>query len=261
MTSNISEWTKQLDPNLISVVLPTYNRSPYLNFCLTYLNESLFKNLEVIIVDDGSSEQEAARNRQIFKQYESCFTKLKYIALPQNSGTVSLPRNIGISHITGGIIAPTDDDCWPTETKFEVLYRALTKNESAVLAFGNRCSIVTGDPSKEKISDSAQFATNKTAVGIDNGQFIYKAQVYEDVNPVLSINACDWSLYSSFAHLGDFAFVDSVVCWYVWHGKNISLTPKSKRVDPLSKLGQYKDFFADNAFTEKVFNVYGSTNT
>lgn len=255
MNSNISEWIKQLDPNLISVVLPTYNRPFYLQTALIKLSTQTYKNIELIVVDDGSTSTEANSNKTLFDMYKNNFVKSVYIKLPVNSGTVSLPRNIGISHISGAMIAPTDDDCWPNPEKFSLLNDAIKNNTNAVLAFGNRQAFDLKTGKFTGTSNSAEFAINKTSVGIDNGQFIYKAQVYEAISPVLSINACDWHLYSSFADLGDFVFVDSVVCVYVWHGQNISLTPKHTRVDPISKLDSYKKFFNNNAFTEKVFHA------
>ena len=259
MTLNISEWIKQLDPSLVSVVLPTFNRSTFLEQSLYYISNSTYTNYEVIVVDDGSTGHFKALNASIVEVYKNMGMNIKLIQLAKNSGTVSLPRNIGISHINGKIISPVDDDCFCRPEKFSLLMAALSADRSAVMAFGDRETAVkslSGKLENFKRSDSSQFVVNKKEVGIDNGQFIYDAGVYEYIAPVISINACDWNLYKTFADCGNFAYVAEVVSTYVWHGQNSSLTPKSKRIDPTKLVGPYKDYFATNQFSEKVFANY-----
>lgn len=259
MTSNISEWIKQLDPTLISIVIPTFNRSTFLEQTLYYISNSTYSNYEVIIVDDGSTGHFKELNVSIVEIYKAIGLRIKLIQLANNSGTVSLPRNIGISHINGKIISPVDDDCFCRPEKFSLLMAALSADRAAIMAFGDRETAVkskSGKLENFKRSDASQFVVNKKEVGIDNGQFIYDASVYEHIAPVISINACDWNLYKAFADCGNFAYVAEVVSTYIWHGGNNSLTPKSHRVDPTKLVGFYKNYFAPNGFSEKVFAHY-----
>ena len=263
MTSSISEWIKSLDPSLISIVLPTFNRSTFLEQSLYYISNSTYPNYEVIIVDDGSTGHFKSLNASIVEVYKAMGMNIKLIQLANNSGTVSLPRNIGISHINGLIISPVDDDCFCRPEKFSLLMAALSADRAAVMAFGDRETAVkspSGKLENFKRSDASQFVVNKKDVGIDNGQFIYDAGVYQYIAPVISINACDWNLYKAFADCGNFAYVAEVVSTYIWHGKNNSLTPKHRRIDPIKLVGAYKNYFAPNGFSEKVFDCYVTNN-
>ncbi len=248
-------WIDLLDPYLISVVIPTYNRPEYLYKCLHHVKNSTYKDLQIIVVDDGSNYKSHQMNKNIYDIYSMGTVDSKYIYLKNNTGSVSLPRNIGISHVAGRTIAPTDDDCYPQPSKFEMLYNGLWNNPNALLSYGGRLEYdvrPNGDVKFRTYANCEHIQNNKTSVGLDNGQFLYKADVYNYINPIISINACDYHLYSSFAQYGDFIFVDEPVCSYLWHGKNNSLTPKPHRVDPTHMIKGYLDCFRDGPFKDKV---------
>ena len=253
-------WAMSLDPKMISCVIPTYNRPKLLEQSLLCIYTQQIPagaefSIEVIVVDDGSSAFEAKLNSEICESYKSLGLNLKYIKLEENSGTVSIPRNIGSSHISGRIIAPVDDDCLCAPFKFDSLYTALSDLHMRYtpLAYGNRAESSYQGGRIKLIKEVKCHDQDFAHWGIDNGQFIYTAMVYEDIDPVLAINACDWELYKQiYRNGGSFVHVDEVVCNYLWHGQNSSLTPKPSRVDPLSKLSSFIKYFKDNAYTDAV---------
>lgn len=252
----LKEWVESLDKDIISVIVPTYNRSHFLGPLLKSLEGCIYSSiLDVVIVDDGSEEYHSGVNAQLFRDYETegNFHSLRYIKLDENSGTVSIPRNIGISHCLGRTIAPTDDDCLPRNKKFAQLYGPLWENNKTLLAFGDREEYqadINGDFNYYRTVNCSKFVLSKEEVGLDNGQFIYKADVYQFAPPQFPINACDWELYSRFAPYGDFSYCGQAVCKYLWHGNNISHTSKSKRVNPLKVLSKYLHYFKEGAFKD-----------
>lgn len=258
---NMKNWVDSLDKDLISIVLPTYNRPASLSRCLAHIKNSIYKNLQIIVVDDGSSKENRELNKIFFNIYSVDTTNSKYIYLEKNTGGVSLPRNIGISYISGRTIAPTDDDCYPQPIKFFILRNVLWNNDGAMLAYGGRLEYDVNSEGNHQFKQYARcefIEKNKTALGLDNGQFLYKADVYNHIDPVISVNACDYHLYTEFAPYGDFVFVDEPVCSYLWHGKNISLTPKPNRKDPSLLVKDYLDYFQDGPFKDKVKRKYCS---
>ncbi|KAN0019360.1 hypothetical protein ACTFIU_002568 [Dictyostelium citrinum] len=93
---------------LISVIIPIYNQLKYIEYTLNSLKESTFKNFEVIIVDDGSTEWNSK------KYLNSLFNKFIdemniTIIFNKNKG-LSYSRNIGIEYSTGTWILPLDSD-------------------------------------------------------------------------------------------------------------------------------------------------------
>lgn len=227
---------------MISVIIPTYNRSKYLEVSLNHILCQDFKDLEIIIVDDGSSDHHKIMIDMIVDVYKSNDLNIKFIRLEKNSGTVCIPRNIGISHATGKYIAPVDDDCFCLRNKFIDLFE-LAESTNAILAYGER---------EEHLNESGvlkYLKTSKTGhlqdgkqVGIDNGQFIYLKSAHDKIGYIYSINACDYHTYSEISKYGKFAYTTEAVCKYVWHGDNNSLIHKSKRQDPINILEEYKKY-------------------
>lgn len=82
----------------LSIIIPYYNRLPQITRLMNVLEPQLRDNVEVIIVDDGSNEKELDK------------FKAKIIHLKENSGTASVPRNVGLDNATGKYIAFIDSD-------------------------------------------------------------------------------------------------------------------------------------------------------
>jgi len=239
--------------NKISAIIPTYNRPKFLESTLLALYEQTFKDFEVIIVDDGSNEYEANFNKMICEVYKKLELNLTYIKLHKNSGTVSIPRNIGIAHASGEFIAPVDDDCLSLPNKFELLVD-LIESTNSVFAYGERldCEMIDGNLLEKNTSRTSYLQNNKTALGVDNGQFIYKTYCYKKIGPIFPINACDWETYKLLGDFGEFAYTSEVVCKYIWHKTNSSRTPKNKRVDPVNVISEFKQYFVGTDFESYV---------
>jgi glycosyltransferase involved in cell wall biosynthesis len=113
---------------LLSVVIPTYNRAGTLqNTMLSVLNQS-FTNIELIIVDDASTDETEEIVRSIYDD------RVKYIKLEINSGP-SAARNAGIKAASGSFIAFQDsDDIWLEEKLMKQMAR-LQSDESLGMVY------------------------------------------------------------------------------------------------------------------------------
>lgn len=90
----------------ISVIVPLYNAEKYMNRCIESIIKQSYKNLEIILINDGSKDN----TEKILKVYESKDDRIKCID-KENSG-VSSSRNLGISVATGEYILFVDADDW-----------------------------------------------------------------------------------------------------------------------------------------------------
>ncbi len=105
-----------MEKELISIVIPVYNRANVICSTIDNLLEQTYKNIEIIVVDDGSNDDIDL----VMKKY-SLNKKIKYIKSSKNSGACHA-RNIGIDASKGKYIAFQDsDDTW----KQEKLYKQL----------------------------------------------------------------------------------------------------------------------------------------
>ena len=97
-----------------SVIIPTYNRSNYILDAINSVNNQSFKNIELIIVDDASSDDTINKIENL-----NLSVPYKIIKNKQNYG-VSKSRNIGVSNSKGDYIAFLDsDDLWEKDKLFK----------------------------------------------------------------------------------------------------------------------------------------------
>ncbi|MBJ7689114.1 glycosyltransferase [Weissella confusa] len=89
---------------MISVIVPTFNDSEYLRECLFSIQKQTLRNIEVIVVDDGSVDQ----TKEIVTSFCASDNRFRYI-YQKNSG-VSVARNTGIENAQGDLITFVDGD-------------------------------------------------------------------------------------------------------------------------------------------------------
>lgn len=115
----------------ISIVVPVYNVEEYLNKCIDSLIAQTFKNIEIILVEDCSTD----KSKQICKDYESKYENIKLIYHSKNMG-LAQARNTGISVATGKYIAFVDSDDWVKPNMYELLYRKIENENLDIVVCG-----------------------------------------------------------------------------------------------------------------------------
>lgn len=110
----------------VSVVVPVYNAEEYLNRCVDSLLKQTLKEIEIILVDDGSTDSSS----QICDEYAKNNSNIKVLHL--ENGGPARARNKGIEIATGEYIgfADSDDYCHPEQ--FEKLYQNAKDNNSDI---------------------------------------------------------------------------------------------------------------------------------
>lgn len=92
-------------PNdLISVIIPVYNVQDYLSRCLESVVHNSYRNLEIICIDDGSTDG----SLEILKDYEKKDARIRVFS--KKNGGVSSARNLGLKKCTGRLVAFIDSD-------------------------------------------------------------------------------------------------------------------------------------------------------
>ena len=92
----------------VSVVIPVYNTAPYLRQCLDSVLAQTLREIELICVDDGSTDGSAA----ILKEYasKSTVSRTSINILTQDNAGQSVARNVGTAHARGEYIYYLDSD-------------------------------------------------------------------------------------------------------------------------------------------------------
>lgn len=108
----------------ISIVVPVYNVEQYIKKCLESLVRQTFKDIEIIIIDDGSPDE----SYKIYEQYADRDDRIKIIK-KKNEG-VSEARNTGIQNASGDFLMFVDSDDWMEPDGCEILYNEYLKNKA-----------------------------------------------------------------------------------------------------------------------------------
>ena len=116
----------------ISIIVPVYNMEKYLEECLKSIEaQTNFESLEVILVNDGSTDKSLSIIKEHASRYEN------FVVIDQINSGVSAARNNGIKAAKGEYVCFVDpDDFYPAEDTLEKLYAAAV-NHGMLIAGGS----------------------------------------------------------------------------------------------------------------------------
>lgn len=112
----------------ISVIIPVYNAEKYLQRCLDSVCNQTLKNIEIICVDDCSTDNSA----QIIRDYAARFTYIKFLPLATNQGE-SAARNAGLHMAKGDYLAFVDNDDELDLNFYETLYQKAKQKDADIV--------------------------------------------------------------------------------------------------------------------------------
>lgn len=137
----------------ISVIVPVYNVEKYLHKCINSILDQTYRNLEIILIDDGSTDNSG----KICDEYALKDERIKVIH--KENGGLSSARNAGLDICSGDYIGFVDSDDYIAEDMYEYLYVNLIKN-NADIAMCNYFS-VSENRKITKVLKIKTFVTNK----------------------------------------------------------------------------------------------------
>lgn len=114
----------------ISVIIPVYNTASWLEECLNSVVNQTLSDLEIICVDDASTDKSGS----ILKQYAHKDKRIQIITLKENLG-LSHARNIGLDQARGEYIYFLDSDDYIVSDALEILYNVSKKNDTDIVYF------------------------------------------------------------------------------------------------------------------------------
>ena len=113
----------------ISVIIPVYNVEPYIRQCLDSVVNQTYKNLEIIIIDDGSPDSCG----EICDEYAKKDNRIRIIH--KENGGLSAARNDGLKYVTGKWISFVDPDDWCELDMYEKAIVKAKENDADIVIF------------------------------------------------------------------------------------------------------------------------------
>lgn len=117
---------------LVSIIVPVYNVEKYLSKCLDSLVNQTFSDLEIIVVNDGSTDN----CKDIIEKYEKKYSNIIKVLNQSNQG-LSDARNNGLKLATADYIMYVDSDDYINLDMVEKMYNKITKDNADVVICGN----------------------------------------------------------------------------------------------------------------------------
>ena len=115
----------------LSIIVPIYNVEKYLPICLDSIINQTFKNWELILVDDASTDNSS----EIIRAYASKYNEILPVFLEHNTG-VGNARNKGLEIANGRYIGFVDADDWIDQNFYQVLITSILKDNSEIAICG-----------------------------------------------------------------------------------------------------------------------------
>lgn len=138
--------------DLITIIVPIYNMEQYLDRCLNSIINQSYKNLEILLIDDGSTDNSSA----ICEKYQKKDKRIKYFK--KENGGLSSARNYGIKKSIGKYIGFVDSDDVISQDMFLTLYNNLIKTSADM----SICEVV-------RFKDNVEFS-NKNNISVYNSE-------------------------------------------------------------------------------------------
>ncbi len=165
---------------LISVIVPVYNVEKYLRECLNTILCQTYSNLEIICVNDGSTD----KSREILEEYSKKDCRIKIV--DKENGGLSSARNAGMKVATGEYISFIDSDDWIDKTMIEKLYNSMETYNTDITI----CAVHQFDERKQEYDDYNPYFT----LGYFDESFDNRAFTYKDTKPfIMDVCVMAWN--------------------------------------------------------------------
>lgn len=171
---------KSENTSMVSLVVPVYNCDKYLKRCIESLIRQEYENIEILLVDDGSTDN----SNNIIQYYQKKDKRIK--AIHQTNKGVSVARNVGIKNANGNFISFIDSDDYVEPDYVSYLY-SLINNEDVQIST-TQCIYKFNDIN-EKMYSNTFVEDVKILSGVETAEatLYYKIDVYP-FNKLFNIN-------------------------------------------------------------------------
>ena len=250
----------------ISVVIPVYNTEKYLRACLSSVVNQTYSNIEIIIINDGSSDNSTL----ICEEYSKSDERITFID-KDNEG-VSVARNIGITLAKGEWIYFLDSDDFLDFNAFEKLINIASDTNCDVIQFGLRRLMVGNIVSENKPSnyqeyqDLELFLEENELKPVSACLHFFKSSLIKNnkikFNEKLKHNEDMLFVYSLYCHLKKIVVINDILYNLVLREDSVSHKPIEIRVlrDKLLFLSELCDYVRKQKlikqYKEEINNLF-----
>lgn len=237
----------------ISIVIPVYNVDKYLRRCIDSIINQLYKDIEIILVDDGSSD----KSGEICDEYTRLDNRIKVVH--KENGGLSSARNSGINIATGDYIMFVDSDDWINGDTFKILSKFIDKDYDMVMfknVFVKSEEKIPVDDSDPREYDLKEYIDNVCLNKLDFfvTNKLFRMSLFEKVRFPEGRNYEDLgTIYKLFPKLTKIIGIDSQL-YYYWIDNSNSITNTINLKNLTDYMVSFKEIY------ECIIDIYDKNN-
>ncbi|WP_347272769.1 glycosyltransferase family 2 protein [Candidatus Kuenenia sp.] len=238
---------------LVSVIIPTYNRSVLLQRAVQSVLSQSYSNLEVLIIDDASTLDYS----DVLKEFDD--TRIRYIRHEQNKGPAA-SRNTGIRLAQGAYIAfNDDDDVWDNEKLEKQMHRMQASEDNVGLVFSKYKKILKDGsekeilPANQDISHCHRLLLEYCFIGtptvLIKRECIEKSGAFDENLPCLE----DWDLWIRVSKYYSFAYIPENLVFAYESINSVNINKENNALALEAILNKYID---EISLDKKLLSLY-----
>lgn len=215
---------------LISVIIPIYNVEVFLRECLDSVLDQTYRNLEIILIDDGSSDKCGA----ICDEYAGKDSRIKVIH--KENGGLSDARNAGLDICTGDFISFVDSDDFIHPKFIETLLNAIltTDADISMCFFTSENFVESSEMEKTNILDFVEHEAINLPTKFVVWNKLYPRKYWEDNRFVKGVKHEDVCAFSFIFEYKSIALLQSQLYHYRNREESITAKPSKESLKDLS---------------------------
>lgn len=241
----------------VSVIVPIYNSEKYLKKCLDSLVGQTLDDIEIILINDGSTDNSESIIQEYTEKYND---KIKYIS-QKNSGQ-AIARNNGIKIAQGEYIAFVDSDDYIEKNTYEILWNEVAEKKCDILCF-NHYTDKNGIIEKNGgfIIDSENTISKYIINEASPCNKIIKRKIFEENR----LGFLEDHIYEDLALIPTLALYTDKICYsneYLYYyniHNNSTMRPKkfnTKMLDIYSVMEHLYEKFSNTKYVEELEYLY-----
>lgn len=245
----------------ISVIVPVYNVQEYLVRCVKSIQNQTFEDIEIILVDDGSTDLSGYMCDEMARYDE------RIRVIHKKNGGLSDARNAGIDMARGEYIFFVDSDDWIDDDTLELLYKIATDENADIVECSYRNVFM--DYTESETADTGEMVIGDSMLAL-KGQItwkyfksvawnkLYHKEIFSDGKryPVGKYHEDEFFTHKAFCAANKLVYIDLAKYNYVRERKG-SITNKvtSKILDGCYALRERVDYLREREIDEEVISV------
>ena len=239
----------------VSIIVPVYNVEKYLRKCLDSLVNQTLQEIEILVIDDGSTDGSA----KIIEEFQVQFP-LKIKAFTKENGGLSDARNFGLEQAKGEFIGFVDSDDYVTENMFDEMYHLAQKHAAEIVI----CNLQKVDENGMVTQKLTQIPNMAERMNLEENFSLFSDISYFACNKIFSKKLFQNKRFKRGVHFEDIQLIPQLVLeskiiaqtqtyhyQYLERSDSITKTHTEKGLDILKAVTDVEVAFRNSVYSHK----------